>query len=81
MQTISLNLVVLRSSDIKKAAEFYHRLGLDFQLHQHGAGPQHYSAQMAGVVFEIYTGSQKNCPKSSRREGMTGCVVRLIVIN
>lgn len=50
----SLNLVVLRSADIEKAARFYERLGLTFVQHQHGTGAEHFACERAGVVFEIY---------------------------
>jgi lactoylglutathione lyase len=54
MSSVTLNLVVLRSLDMARAAEFYSRLGLQFTRHQHGKGPEHYSAESGGSVFEIY---------------------------
>lgn len=54
MSDISLNLVVLRTPDIKRAVEFYTRLGLKFVQHRHGNGPEHFSAETAGGVFELY---------------------------
>ena len=54
MDNLELNLVVLRSGDIKKASEFYARLGLKFKLHRHESGPEHYSAEWPGGVFELY---------------------------
>lgn len=55
MSDIALSLVVLRSPDIARAAAFYARLGLQFTQHRHGAGPDHFSAVLAGGgVFEIY---------------------------
>ena len=50
----TINLVVIRSSDIDKSAELYALLGLEFTKQSHGSGPQHYAAKMAGMVFEIY---------------------------
>jgi predicted enzyme related to lactoylglutathione lyase len=50
----ALNLVVLRSSDIDRAMAFYSKLGLEFTKHRHGNGPEHYSAKLAGAVFELY---------------------------
>jgi len=50
----TLNLVVLRCADIDQAMAFYSKLGLNFRKHQHGTGPEHYSAEMAGAVFELY---------------------------
>ena len=49
-----LNLVVLRSTDMSRAVAFYNRLGLRFSQHRHGNGPEHFSAELAGAVFEIY---------------------------
>ncbi len=33
---------------------FYHRLGIEFELHAHGTGPEHYASLTSGYVFEIY---------------------------
>lgn len=49
-----LNLVVIRSPDIDASAEFFSVFGMSFVKHNHGKGPQHYSAEKGGVVFEIY---------------------------
>jgi lactoylglutathione lyase len=54
MNSVVLNLVVLRSSDMPRAAEFYSRLGLQFTRHQHGSGPEHFAAELGSGVFEIY---------------------------
>ncbi|MGB8352628.1 MAG: VOC family protein [Chthoniobacteraceae bacterium] len=54
MNKITLNLVVLRSADIARAAAFYARLGLHFTKHQHGKGAEHFAAELPGGVFEIY---------------------------
>lgn len=51
---ISLNLVVIRSTDLERAAEFYRKLGLRFTRHRHGKGPEHLAAELSGTVFEIY---------------------------
>lgn len=48
-----LTLVVLRCADIDRAMAFYSKLGLEFTKHRHGAGPEHYSAELAGAVFEL----------------------------
>jgi len=52
--TAVLNLVVLRSPDIDKAKDLYSKLGLVFTRDRHGSGPEHYSAELAGTVFELY---------------------------
>jgi predicted enzyme related to lactoylglutathione lyase len=54
MSSVALNLVVLRSSDLARAAEFYTRLGLQFTRHQHGSGPEHFAAELGSSVFELY---------------------------
>ena len=51
---ISLNLAVLRSSNPTRLVAFYTCLGLSFSTHRHGKGPEHWAAEMAGSVFEIY---------------------------
>ena len=50
----TLNLVVLRCADIDRAMAFYSKLGLHFARHRHGTGAEHYSAELAGAVFELY---------------------------
>jgi lactoylglutathione lyase len=50
----TLNLIVLRARDIERAALFYSKMGLRFQKHRHGRGPEHYSSFEGGFVFELY---------------------------
>jgi lactoylglutathione lyase len=55
ISSASLNLVVLRSSDLTRAANFYTLLlGLEFVKHRHGNGPEHFSAELGALVFELY---------------------------
>jgi lactoylglutathione lyase len=54
VSSITLNLVVLRSSNLEQAARFYSRLGLQFTRHQHGHGPEHFAAELGNSVFELY---------------------------
>lgn len=55
MSKVSLNLVVLRSTDVSRGAAFYTRLGLEFTQHRHGHGPEHFSAELpGGCVLELY---------------------------
>jgi lactoylglutathione lyase len=54
MSDVTLNLVVLRSPDVARAAAFYLRLGLHFTQHRHGNGPEHFAAELPGGVFELY---------------------------
>ncbi len=54
MSQATLNLLVLRSPDLERAAAFYSRLGLQFTRHRHGKGPEHFAAELGGSVFELY---------------------------
>ena len=54
MSVSSLNLIVIRSKDLEKAARFYSALGLLFSTEQHGNGPIHLSAKLEDLVFELY---------------------------
>ena len=54
MSNLSLNLVVLRSTDPEYSARFYSLLGLRFSRHRHGNGPVHFAAELPGSVFELY---------------------------
>lgn len=69
MKTPTLNLLVLRSPDIDRAAHFYAALGLHFTRHAHGKGPEHYSAELDGLIFELYPQSEKEGPTTSARIG------------
>lgn len=64
-----LNLIVLRSPDIERAAEFYRQMGLVFSRHAHGQGPEHYTAMVSGIVFEIYPLTSKSTPTTGTRIG------------
>src|ERR1041385_8644803 len=52
--TPRLNLLLVRSVDIESCAGFYTKLGLEFDKHSHGSGPEHYACDLDGTVFEIY---------------------------
>jgi catechol 2,3-dioxygenase-like lactoylglutathione lyase family enzyme len=54
VQVKSLNLLVLRSSDIELARAFYACFGMTFMRHAHGKGPEHYAHEDERGVFEIY---------------------------
>lgn len=65
-----VNLIVLRSEDIDRAAQFYQSMGLLFTKHRHGNGPEHYSAEVGEVVFEIYP-LGTHVPTTSARIGFS----------
>ena len=49
-----LKLVVIRARDMDRLGSFYAALGLSFERHRHGKGPEHLSTSAGDVVFEIY---------------------------
>ena len=65
---MDIRLLVVRTSDTKKLADFYSLLGLVFDYHQHGNSPFHYSATIGQTVLEIYplTKSQNKADKNLR---------------
>lgn len=66
---LSLNLVVIRSSDAERAVAFYTCLGLEFTRHRHGNGPEHFAAELPGGVFEIYPQTPEGSPTTGTRIG------------
>ena len=64
-----INLVVIKASDIDRAAGFYQLLGIPMERHQHGSGPWHYCAELNGLVFEIYPGQSDGDTSVSTRLG------------
>ena len=64
-----LNLVVIRSSNIEKLGAFYSAIGLEFERHQHGSGPEHLAAELGGAVFEIYPSERGIEPTTAVRLG------------
>ena len=64
-----LNLLVLRSPDIERAVLFYQTMGLLFTRHSHGSGPEHYTSEASGMVFEIYPLTPKSQPTTGTRIG------------
>jgi lactoylglutathione lyase len=69
VNNITLNLVVLRSSDIARSVAFYTQLGLQFTQHRHGSGPEHFAAELSGGVFELYPLSAECPPTLGTRIG------------
>jgi len=54
MNKPALNLVVIRSKDLKVSRAFYEAIGLSFDEEQHHLGPIHLVEVLGEVVFEIY---------------------------
>lgn len=66
-----LNLLVIRSPDIDRAATFYQTLGLLLGRHAHGSGPEHFVAVVDGLAFEIYPLLKGQLPTTDARFGFT----------
>lgn len=64
-----LNLMVIRSDDIDRAVLFYEQLGLVFIKQCHQSGPEHYSAEIGPLVFEIYPVGKNNTRSTGTRLG------------
>jgi lactoylglutathione lyase len=64
-----LNLVVIRSQNAERLAEFYEAVGLEFHKHQHGKGLEHFAAELRGSVFEIYPLQGSALPTTGVRLG------------
>jgi predicted enzyme related to lactoylglutathione lyase len=54
MADVVLNLLVLRSPDVERAARFYGLLGIRFERERHGTGPEHLAARLGPAVLELY---------------------------
>jgi lactoylglutathione lyase len=65
----SLNLIVIRSSDLDRANRFYGTMGLEFTSHAHGKGPIHLACELGQQVFEIYPLGEGDLPTTSARIG------------
>lgn len=65
---MEIRLIVIRTNDQKRLADFYSLLGLTFDYHKHGNSPLHYSATIGSLVLEIYplTKNQSETDKNLR---------------
>jgi catechol 2,3-dioxygenase-like lactoylglutathione lyase family enzyme len=50
----ALSLLVLRCKDIGACKRFYEGFGISFVTEKHGEGPEHFSAEDSGFIFELY---------------------------
>ncbi len=64
-----LNLTVIRSSNIELSSQFYRLLGIEFDKHSHGSGPEHYASNSEDCIFEIYPATAKFPPTVGTRIG------------
>jgi lactoylglutathione lyase len=51
---MEIRLLVIRTPDMIKLADFYNLLGLTFEYHKHGKSRFHYSATIGHTTLEIY---------------------------
>ena len=63
------NLLVIRSPDIDRAVTFYETIGMLFERHSHGKGPEHYASETCGFVFEIYPQRNESANTTKTRLG------------
>jgi lactoylglutathione lyase len=63
------NLTVIRCADPDVSAAFYRLIGLEFEKHRHGAGPEHHAASDGSWAFELYPASARFPACSSTRIG------------
>ena len=49
-----IRLLVVRTGNPKRLADFYSLFGLTFEYHKHGNSPFHYTAAMGQTILEIY---------------------------
>lgn len=66
---VRCNLVVIRSQQMDRSAAFYEALGLRFQKHRHGDGPEHYASESESQTFEIYPLAKDATPTTETRIG------------
>jgi len=50
----SLNLAVIHVANLDRSAAFFEALCVTFSRERHGNGPEHLSACLNGLVFELY---------------------------
>jgi lactoylglutathione lyase len=66
MKTTFLNLLVLKSADVSRLLAFYSALGITFTEEKHGNGPEHFSAQLGDMVFELYPAEKTSVDANTR---------------
>jgi lactoylglutathione lyase len=65
---MEIRLLVIRTSNPERLADFYRLLGMTFEYHKHGNSPFHYATSMGSFVLEIYplTKTQQEVDSSVR---------------
>ncbi len=62
---LGVDLIVIRSDNMEKAAEFYAALGLSLIRHSHPPCGEHFSSTGSGCVFEICARRENQAPTTS----------------
>lgn len=63
---MKISLLVIRCQDVEASKNFYQLLGMSFAKEKHGNGPEHYSCEHDGCVFELYPSKTKPPRENSR---------------
>ena len=58
-KSMELKLLVVRTSDPKRLADFYSLFDINFDYHRNGNSPFHYGGEIGNVLMEIYPLSKK----------------------
>jgi predicted enzyme related to lactoylglutathione lyase len=66
MSNVVVNLIVLRSADLRRAEAFYNLLGIKFDHERHGTGPEHLAARLGSLVLELYPPSEDTGTRAVR---------------
>jgi lactoylglutathione lyase len=69
---MEIKLIVIRTPEMKRLADFYEMFDLVFNYHKHGNSPYHYSATIDKTVLEIYPFTKTQTePDKNLRLGFT----------
>lgn len=68
---MKLNLLVLRTNKLEDLKLFYSAFGAAFVSERHGSGPDHYTARLGDLVFELYPTPDGIAPDPGLRIGLS----------
>ena len=71
MRPPRIQLLVLRSKALTQTVDFYSSLGIQFTEERHGNGPLHYSANLSGLLLEVYPAKDEEHAECATRLGLT----------
>jgi lactoylglutathione lyase len=66
---LSLNLLVLKTTEPDRLVRFYERLGISFVREKHGGGSEHHSGDVGGLTLEIYPANSSDETTAGTRLG------------